>query len=64
MQENDVVGFCEDMDRFQYFERSGRSLWRWNAGSCSESSVSSSDGLSERDDRIFLISALIGKKHK
>ena len=23
MQENDVVGFCEDMDRFQHFERSG-----------------------------------------
>ena len=64
VQENNVVGFCEDMDRFQHFERSGSSLWRWNAGSCSESSVSSSGGLSERDDRIFLISALIGKKHK
>ena len=64
VQENDVVGFCEDMDRFQYFERPGSSLWRWNAGGCSESSVSSSGGLSERKDRTFLISALIGKKHK
>ena len=64
VQENDVVGFCEDMDTLLYFERPGSSLWRWNAGSCSESSVSSSGGLSERNDRTFLISALIGKKHK
>ena len=64
VQENDVVGFCEEMDRFQYFERPGSSLWRWNAGSCSESSVSSSGGLLRRNDRTFLMSALIGKKHK
>ena len=64
VQENDVVGFCEDMDTLLYFERSGSSLWRWNAGGCSESSVSSSGGLSRRNDRTFLMSALIGKKHK
>ena len=64
VQENDVVGFCEEMDTLLYFERSGSSLWRWNARGCSESSVSSSSELSERDDQIFLISALIGKKHK
>ena len=64
VQENDVVGFCEEMDTLLYFEKSGSSLWRWNAGGCSESSVSSSDGLSRRNDRTFLISALIGKKHK
>ena len=68
VQENDVVGFCEDLDRFQHFERSGSSLWTWFAGSCSESNILSSGDVSELRDRTVLISThfstIIGKKNR
>ena len=65
VQENDVVAFCEpiDTDRVElYYERSGNLLQSWNAGGCSESQVMSSpQQLRNMNNRVFLLSALIGK---
>ena len=70
VQENDVVAFCEPLDTSRvevFFNRRGRrnSLQFWNAGECSESQIMSSPlQLSDIDERVFLLSALIGKSDK
>ena len=63
VQENDVVAFCEDfnINRVQvYLSEPGTSVWRWDAGGCSESSISLSSSLTQMTDRVFMISAYIG----
>ena len=62
VEENNVVGLCEDRSTYQYYEKPGNSLLKWPAGSCSESSVSPSGIITDRRDRIFLLSAIIGKR--
>ena len=70
VQENDVVAFCEPLDTRRvevFFNRRGRrnSLQFWNAGGCSESQIMPSPlQLSDIDERVFLLSALIGKSDK
>ena len=65
VQENDVVAVCEPRNTRRvevFFRRDGNSLQLWNAGGCSESQITSSPlQLSNRDNRVFLLSALIGK---
>ena len=65
VQENDVVAFCEPYNTPRvevFYERSGNSLQSWNAGGCSESQIMSSpQQLEDRNNRVFLLSALIGK---
>ena len=66
VQENDVVSFCEDIgiNRVQvYLSQSGSSVWRWDAGGCSESQLSLTGSLTEMRDRVFMISAYIGEIH-
>ena len=68
VQENDVVAFCEPLMTLRvelFFRRGGNTLQLWNAGGCSESQIMSSPlQLSNRNDRVFLLSALIGKSDK
>ena len=65
VQENDVVAVCETpmTQRVEvFFRRSGNTLQSWNAGGCSESQITSSPlQLSNRNNRVFLLSAIIGK---
>ena len=65
VQENDMVAFCEPLDTSRvelFYERSGNSLQSWNAGGCSESQIMSSPQLLiNRNNWVFLLSALIGK---
>ena len=65
VQENDVVAFCEPLGRRRvevYFEQSGNLLQFWDAGGCSKSKiVSSLSQLNEENNRVFLLSALIGE---
>ena len=66
VQENDVVAFCEPLNERRvevFFQRRRRnSLLRWNARGCSESQITSSPlELSNMNNRVFLLSALIGK---
>ena len=64
VQENDVVAFCEDfnINRVQvYMSETGSSVWYWDAGGCSESSIYAVTGtLTQMTDRVFMISASIG----
>ena len=63
VQENDVVAFCEEfnINRVQvYLSEPGSSVWHWNAGGCSESSLSLTGTLTQMTDRVFMISAYIG----
>ena len=63
VQQNDVVAFCEEFDTLRielYFPKRGSTLMRWDAGGCSESRMLSSGILSQRTDRVFLLSAFIG----
>ena len=63
VEENDVVGLCEERSTYQYYyEKLGNSLLQWPAGNCSESRVSPSGTITERRNRIFLLSAIIGKR--
>ena len=59
VQQNDVVGFCEEGDTVEYYERSGGTLLRWDARGCSE--LSPSGVIFNHRDRTFFLSALIGK---
>ena len=64
VQENDVVAFCEVLNTQHvklFYRRSGNSLQFWNAGGCSESQIMSAPHqLTNRHNRVFLLSALIG----
>ena len=64
VQEKGVVAFCEPLDTLRvevFFRRDGKSLMFWNAGGCSEAQIMSSPlQLSNRNNRVFLLSALIG----
>ena len=63
VQEDDVVAFCEDfnINRLQvYMSEPGSSVWHWNAGGCSESSLSLTGTLTQMTDRVFMASAQIG----
>ena len=62
VEENDVVGLCEERSTYQYYEKLGNSLLKWPAGGCSESRVSPSGTITDRRNRIFLLSAIIGKR--
>ena len=62
VEENDVVGLCEEHSTYQYYEKLGNSLLKWPAGSCSESRVSPRGTITDRRNRIFLLSAIIGKR--
>ena len=63
VEENDVVGLCEERSTYQYYEKLGNYLLKWHAGGCSESRVSPSGTITDRRDRIFLLSAIIiGKR--
>ena len=68
VQENDVVAVCEPLMTLRvevFFRRSGNSLQLWNAGGCSESQITSSPlQLRNRNNRVFLLSALVGKSDK
>ena len=65
VQENDVVAFCEPRGRRRvevYFEQSDNLLQSWDAGGCSKSKIMSSPSqLNEENNRVFLVSALIGE---
>ena len=58
VQENDVVAFCEEIDRL-HFLKPGSTLMQWDAGGCSESRILSTGIPSQRIDRVFLLSAFI-----
>ena len=62
VEENNVVGLCEERSTYQYYEKLGNSLLQWPAGSCSESRVSPRGTITDRRDRIFLLSAIIGNR--
>ena len=64
VRENDVVGFCEEIDTPRveiFFRQQGHSLMRWNAGGCSESRIAFTDIPAQQNNRVFLLSAFIGK---
>ena len=65
VQENDVVAVCEPLMTLRvelFFRRRDSTLQLWNAGGCSESQITSSPlQLSNINDRVFLLSAIIGK---
>ena len=64
VQENDVVAFCEEVDTLHveiYFRQRGNSLWYWDAGRCSESSISFTGRPSRQRDHVFLLSAFVGE---
>ena len=65
VQENDVVAFCEVLNTPHvklFYRRSGNSLQFWNAGGCSGSQIMSAPHqLTNRHNRVFLLSALIGE---
>ena len=65
VQENDVVAFCEPLMTLRvdiFFARFRSSLQLWNAGGCSESQITSSPlQLSNSNNRVFLLSAIISK---
>ena len=68
VHEKDVVAFCEPLDKTRvevFFERRRNSLMHWNGEGCSESQIMFSPSqLSKEDERIFLLSALIGKSRQ
>ena len=64
VQENDVVAFCEEVETSRveiYLAQRGTSLWYWDAGGCSESSISFTGRPSRQRDRVFLLSAFVGE---
>ena len=64
VKENDVVAFCEKVDTLRveiYLRQRGNSLWYWDAGGCSESSISFTGRPSRQRDRVFLLSAFVGE---
>ena len=64
VKQNDVVAFCEGLNTQRvelFFEQPGSSLWYWDAGGCSESIIRTSDTISQINNRIFLLKALIGE---
>ena len=66
VQENDVVAFCEEVGASHievFFEQDGDSLKYWDAGGCSELSISFTGIPSEQENHVFLLSALIGEVH-
>ena len=68
VRENDVVAVCEPLNTVRvevFIRRRGNSLQLWNAGGCSESQIMSSPlQLSDINEQVFLLSALIGKSDK
>ena len=64
VQQNDVVAFCEKLmtPRVEvFFSKHGSRVWRWNAGGCSEQSITNSKMLHQSNGKVFLLKAFISE---